>query len=119
MAHAVGRFTTGDRAILARAEANGQVAFRYCGPDGSPADGGYPTNPNGALGDLAGVTNPAGNVLAVMPHPERASWLWQLPRELAGPWGVRRRSYDGRDLDEAGPGRKLFLSLAAHLGGAA
>jgi phosphoribosylformylglycinamidine synthase I len=123
MAHAEGRYTTADPSVLARIEAGGQVAFRFAGPDGSPADGGYPVNPNGALGDIAGVTNPAGNVLAVMPHPERASWLWQLPRELAGPWGERRRAYDGKTrglnpLSEAGPGRKLFGSLAAHLKGA-
>lgn len=121
IAHAEGRFTTGDKEILARVEKNGQAAFRFANPDGSSADGDYPTNPNGALGDLAGVTNPAGNVLAVMPHPERASWLWQLPRELEGSWGEKRRAYDGKTrglnpLSEAGPGRKLFRSLAAHLG---
>lgn len=49
-----------DEGTLARLEANGQVVFRY-------AEG---TNPNGAINDIAGVMNEAGNVLGLMPHPE-------------------------------------------------
>lgn len=47
-----------------------QVAFRYCDPAGqvTPA-----ANPNGSLANIAGVCNPAGNVLGLMPHPERAA----------------------------------------------
>ncbi len=117
IAHAEGRYTTADGSLIGRIEADGQIAFRYSKPDGSAA-GGYPVNPNGALGDIAGLTNPAGNVLAMMPHPERASWLRQLPRNLDGHWGAVRRSYGG-DLHEAGPGRRLFASLAVYLKGAA
>ncbi len=51
-------------------ERNGQILFRYVSPDGSPAR--YPWNPNGSPGDIAGVTNPRGNVFGVMPHPERS-----------------------------------------------
>jgi phosphoribosylformylglycinamidine synthase len=50
-----------DRDVLSRVHANRQIVFRY-------AD-----NPNGALDDVAGLTNEAGNVLGMMPHPERAS----------------------------------------------
>ena len=54
---------------LRRIEARGQVLLRYCGPDGqvSPA-----FNPNGSLSGIAGITNEAGNVLGLMPHPEHA-----------------------------------------------
>ena len=45
-------------------------------------------NPNGALGNLAGLCNPEGNVLAMMPHPERASFLRQVPGELGGDMGA-------------------------------
>ena len=38
--------------------------------DGSPAGGAYPVNPNGSVTDIAGICNPAGNVLGLMPHPE-------------------------------------------------
>ncbi|MTI19314.1 phosphoribosylformylglycinamidine synthase subunit PurQ [Rhodobacteraceae bacterium RKSG542] len=49
-----------DAETLKKIEDNGQVAFRY-------AEG---TNPNGSINDIAGVTNEAGNVLGMMPHPE-------------------------------------------------
>jgi phosphoribosylformylglycinamidine synthase len=55
--------------LLARLEANGQVAVRYCTPEGAP-DGA--ANPNGSLANIAGVTNERGNVLGMMPHPEHA-----------------------------------------------
>jgi phosphoribosylformylglycinamidine synthase len=48
----------------------GLVAFRYVGRDGGPARGAYPVNPNGSAGDIAGLSNPAGNVVGLMPHPE-------------------------------------------------
>ncbi len=54
---------------LAALRARGGVVFRYCGPDGRPAAG---SNPNGSLDDIAGVANAAGNVVGLMPHPERA-----------------------------------------------
>jgi phosphoribosylformylglycinamidine synthase len=54
---------------LARVEDDGLVVFRYSAQDGqtSPA-----TNPNGATNHIAGVRNPAGNVVGLMPHPEHA-----------------------------------------------
>ncbi len=55
--------------LLARLEAGGQVALRYCTPEGAP-DGA--ANPNGSLSNIAGVTNERGNVLGMMPHPEHA-----------------------------------------------
>lgn len=59
--HQSGRFFAPPE-MLERIEANGQVAFRYAEDQ----------NPNGSLGDIAGVTNEAGNVLGLMPHPEHA-----------------------------------------------
>ncbi len=116
IAHAEGRFTTADPTLLDRVEKDGQVTFRYVSADGSPANA-YPDNPNGALNAIAGMSNPAGNVLALMPHPERATWLRQLPKNLPGVWGERRRGFTtADDPNLAGPGRKLFLSLARHLG---
>jgi len=54
---------------LAALEANGQVALRYCDPAGHVADA---ANPNGSVAGIAGVTNEAGNVIGLMPHPEHA-----------------------------------------------
>jgi phosphoribosylformylglycinamidine synthase len=57
-------------------EAAGQVVFRYVQPDGSPAAGGGTAdewNPNGAARAIAGIANARGNVLGLMPHPERCA----------------------------------------------
>ncbi|MEM2876275.1 MAG: phosphoribosylformylglycinamidine synthase I, partial [Candidatus Bathyarchaeia archaeon] len=56
-----------------------QIIFRYAKQDGEPANGVYPFNPNGSIYDVAGICNPEGNVLGLMPHPERAFFWWQLP----------------------------------------
>jgi len=58
-----------DEATLDILEDAGRVAFRYCDSDGQPSTG---ANPNGSLRNIAGVLNERGNVLGLMPHPERA-----------------------------------------------
>jgi phosphoribosylformylglycinamidine synthase subunit PurQ / glutaminase len=63
-----GRYTADER-TLDELEAEGRVAFRYA--TGGPAADGY-GNPNGSLRDIAGITNAAGNVVGLMPHPEHA-----------------------------------------------
>ena len=57
-----------DAPTLDRLESNGQVLFRYCDPAGEPTPA---SNPNGSLNNIAGITNEHGNVLGMMPHPER------------------------------------------------
>ncbi|MCE7884835.1 MAG: phosphoribosylformylglycinamidine synthase subunit PurQ [Actinobacteria bacterium ATB1] len=56
-----------------RLEAGNQVLLRYCRPDGTVDPDDRESNPNGSLRSIAGVTNEAGNVAGMMPHPERAS----------------------------------------------
>ncbi len=63
-----GNFTVPE-SELAALETDGQVIVRYSGPDGSVGES---TNPNGSMANIAGVSNPAGNVAGLMPHPERA-----------------------------------------------
>ncbi len=72
VAHGEGCYYADD-ATLDALERDGQVLFRYVGSDGSPASPGDAANPNGSLRAIAGVTNAAGNVAGLMPHPERAS----------------------------------------------
>ncbi|AWR86015.1 phosphoribosylformylglycinamidine synthase subunit PurQ [Meiothermus taiwanensis] len=69
IAHGEGRYYA-DAETLERLEQNHQVVFRYTAPQEAPSQEGY--NPNGSLNDIAGIVNPAGNVLGLMPHPERA-----------------------------------------------
>jgi len=73
VAHAEGRLTFGEaeEGILRKLGENEQIIFRYCRLDGEPADGVFPYNPNGSASDIAGRSNPEGNVLGMMPHPER------------------------------------------------
>jgi len=54
---------------LASLENNDQIAFRYCNADGKLTP---ESNVNGSVSAIAGITNSAGNVLGMMPHPERA-----------------------------------------------
>jgi phosphoribosylformylglycinamidine synthase len=58
-----------DAATLDRLEANGQVLFRYCEPSGAVTGA---ANPNGSARNIAGIINETGNVLGMMPHPERS-----------------------------------------------
>jgi phosphoribosylformylglycinamidine synthase I len=71
IAHADGRYHT-TKEGLSTLERQGQIAFRYCTVTGS-APNGSDANPNGSVGDIAGVYNADKNVLGMMPHPERAS----------------------------------------------
>jgi phosphoribosylformylglycinamidine synthase len=68
VAHGEGRFTA-DAETVRMLEAEGRVVLRYV-PSGS--ESGLP-NPNGSADDIAGISNAAGNVLGIMPHPERAA----------------------------------------------
>jgi phosphoribosylformylglycinamidine synthase len=68
ISHGEGNFFA-DPQTLRTLEHNGQVVFRYCTPEGRITSA---ANPNGSLANIAGICNPAGNVLGLMPHPERA-----------------------------------------------
>jgi phosphoribosylformylglycinamidine synthase subunit PurQ / glutaminase len=59
-----------DAETIAELEANRQVVIRYCDEVGNPTDA---ANPNGSVNNIAGICNLQGNVVGMMPHPERAS----------------------------------------------
>ncbi|HVP40275.1 MAG TPA: phosphoribosylformylglycinamidine synthase subunit PurQ [Candidatus Saccharimonadales bacterium] len=108
VAHAEGRFVSRDPAVRAELESGRLGAARYVQPDGAPAAG-SPWDPNGSLGAAAGVGSERGNVLAFMPHPERAAWLRQVPEGLPGEWGERRRgARTAAELMSPGPGQALL-----------
>jgi phosphoribosylformylglycinamidine (FGAM) synthase-like amidotransferase family enzyme len=116
VAHGEGRFVTRDPMVEEAVASGAVIAFRYVTSEGEPAHG-FPDNPNGSLAAAAGVMNPAGNVLAFMPHPERASWLRQVGWEVEGPWGDRRRNAwgDPAVLAGPGPGLSMFKSMRLYL----
>lgn len=90
VAHGDGRYTAHAETID-EIEGNGQVLFRYCDEAGEL---GKDANPNGSINDIAGIINRDGNVLGMMPHPERAV----------------------ESLVSSGEGLGLFTSLLARVG---
>jgi phosphoribosylformylglycinamidine synthase I len=70
IAHGEGRFTTKDVGLLEELQKNDQIAFSYCDSEGNISKE-APVTPNGSALAIAGICNPAGNVVALMPHPER------------------------------------------------
>ena len=91
IAHMEGNYFADD-ATFSQLVANNQVVFRYSSPTGQV---GEEYNPNGALDNIAGICNPEGNVLGMMPHPERCC------EAILG-------SEDGK---------KIFQSIIAHFTG--
>jgi phosphoribosylformylglycinamidine synthase len=71
IAHGEGRYYA-DPQTLEAIEQNRQVVFRYAPDPSTPGTAGEAFNPNGSLHHIAGIVNTAGNVLGMMPHPERA-----------------------------------------------
>lgn len=76
VAHAEGRFTCKDEGTLEELRSQGQIVLTYRGQE-SPL--GYPANPNGSAGHVAGICDPSGRVLGLMPHPERNLEVFNRP----------------------------------------
>jgi phosphoribosylformylglycinamidine synthase I len=89
VAHGDGRFTA-DEDTLDRLEGEGRVVFRYVNEHGIPD---AKANPNGSMRDIAGIISAEGNVLGLMPHPERAM----------------------EDLIGSADGRRIFESMLARV----
>ena len=67
--HGEGKFFAAE-ATLAKLRKNNQIAIQYALPDGAPANGRFPFNPNGSVDDIAGICDPTGRIFGLMPHPE-------------------------------------------------
>jgi phosphoribosylformylglycinamidine synthase len=70
IAHGEGNFQFSEHFPPSTFHSQDQIALTYVCPDGSAANGEYPINPNGSILDIAGICNPRGNVMGLMPHPE-------------------------------------------------
>jgi phosphoribosylformylglycinamidine synthase I len=97
VAHGEGNFQPSDEQVLARLRQDDLIALVYTYPDGAPAGEQYPYNPNHSAADIAGVCNPQGNVLGLMPHPEDHIFYHQHPR-----WSRREKGGLGLSLFENG-----------------
>ncbi len=126
VAHGEGRFTSRTEGRVAALAALGQAPLRYARHDGGTAET-FPDNPNGSEAGVAALCNSDGNVLALMPHPERAQDLGAMSRAVGGAWAERRderleavASAGARRegaADEDGPGLAIFAGLKRHLAG--
>lgn len=77
VAHGEGQLILNDEKLLNKLESHDQIALRYHKSI-------YPYNPNGSIGNIAGICNPQGNVLGLMPHPEDHVVAYQHPRWTRG-----------------------------------
>jgi phosphoribosylformylglycinamidine synthase len=90
IAHGEGKFVPRDDTVLNALRTGDQVALRYVDKNGQT--GAFPVNPNGSVDDIAGICDPSGRVMGLMPHPERFVEITQHPQWTRD--GVRRA--DGR-----------------------
>ncbi len=101
IAHGEGRFTTTEEGLVDYLEEKGMISMKYTDKNGHTLSS-FPFNPNGALNNIAAVSNEEGNVMAMMPHPERAFYMRQVPcshKEGLSP----------------APGRRIFESMKKSL----
>jgi phosphoribosylformylglycinamidine synthase len=101
IAHGEGKFIPGDARALERWEQGGQLVLKYSDPEGRIA--GAPWNPNGSVAGVAGMCDPTGRVLGLMPHPERFQDATNHPR-----WTRRERSAEP-------DGMKFFRNAYAYV----
>lgn len=107
VAHGEGKFIPADKDVLQLLKQNNQIVFRYCAPQGGKPV--YPGNPNGSVEDIAGICDPTGRVLGLMPHPERHLSFTQHPFWTRLRQGACAPGFGGQaPLSEFGDGAKIF-----------
>ncbi len=114
-AHAEGNFFIADEKrakYIQLLDDNDQIVFRYVDPEGNYAP--YPWNPNGASYNIAGICNPEGTILGLMPHPERAFYA-HLGHEWLRAAKTRRQEGGGGDGGLDGDGKLIFESVLNYL----
>jgi phosphoribosylformylglycinamidine synthase len=103
--HGEGKFYAEDE-ILQALTHNNQIVVQYARADGLPAEGAFPSNPNGSIMDIAGICDPSGRIFGLMPHPEAFNQWTNHPD-----W-TRRKEMAKRGLapsrDETTPGIQMF-----------
>ena len=99
--HGEGKFIPRDEHVLKQLEENGQIVLKYVDACGQEA--GYPWNPNGSIGNIAGICDPTRRVLGLMPHPEAFLFKMNHPR------------WTREELPEEGQGLKIFKNAVEYV----
>jgi len=110
IAHGEGNFYMPEEA-LQKLQQNDQVVFTYTKEDGTPANGEYPYNPNGALLDIAGICDESGRILGLMPHPERHLFFHNRPD-----FTFQKEKFirEGKAIPTEGEGTKIFKNAVEY-----
>ena len=109
--HGEGKFYA-DTTMLNALEKNHQTTMQYALPDGQPAGGAFPHNPNGSLVDIAGICDPTGRIFGLMPHPEAYNHITNHPDWTRKKEREKRRSADPQST--VGEGIRLFENAVAY-----
>ncbi len=109
IAHGEGKFFTSDENFK-KLQENNQIALQYEKGDMSTYLD-LPANPNGSVGDIAGITDETGRILGLMPHPERGMFFNQLPN-----WQLEKEKLNrmGKKLPTEGPGLQIFKNAVQY-----
>lgn len=110
--HGEGKFYASPR-DLDRLTASGQVVMQYADEGGQEARGRWPLNPNGSLGDIAGICDPTGRVFGLMPHPEAFHHYTNHPDWARRREALRRRG--GALEGTEGDGVRVFRNAVEYL----
>ena len=110
IAHGEGRYITRDKNLASQLVKNRQIIFQYSAKEGK-IDEAFPVNPNGAMLNTAAICNKEGNVMAIMPHPERASFIRQLPDIT----DLKNKSAGIAAMEKPAPAVKVFASMKKYI----
>lgn len=106
IAHAEGRIAVQDTSVLSEWNERSQIALRYTADESVHADAEgilpYPSNPNGSIDNIAGLSDPSGRILGLMPHPERFLHATHHPQ-----WTRRK-------LEGEGAGMQIFRNAVEY-----
>ena len=109
--HGEGKFYTENQTLRSLME-NNQVVLQYALPDGQPAKGAFPHNPNGSLADIAGICDPTGRIFGLMPHPEAYNHVTNHPD-----WTRNRTFCEKEETDDVkrlGEGIVMFENAVSY-----
>jgi phosphoribosylformylglycinamidine synthase I len=109
--HGEGKFYAESETLNTLAEYN-QIVLQYASPDGTPASGAFPHNPNGSLVDIAGICDPTGRIFGLMPHPEAYNHVTNHP-DWTRQAEMRKRA-GSSDKGSIGAGIRIFENAVAY-----
>lgn len=110
--HGEGKFYSNESPLDRLMDSN-QVVMQYALPDGGPAQGRFPFNPNGSVYDIAGICDPTGRVFGLMPHPEAFNHWTNHPNWTRIKEKAKR---EGKAMDSGPtPGIRMFQNAVDYI----